>query len=577
MRKYLFFILLIAFGKNTTAQEKEVIAYLAEKSIPIHTVAPGDNFDDLQPLGKIWKGKRIIGAGEATHGSKEFTEVRHRLFKFLVTEMGFKTLAIEADYAAVRRVNEYVIYGKGTSLQALEAIGVWIYYTREWLSLLEWMSAFNAGKADADKIRCYGFDMQSERPALQSIAMQLKQFSPGDYAGKFKALETLEFTGKQLEPKDRSTINDLLISVQQYISTHGEKLLDSLGADGYATLRHDLDIVKQCLSQYETSDVYTAVGIRDKSMAANIKWIADQRPGNEGIFVWAHNGHISKDSSLSFLHWMGSYLKQYFGDSYYALGLSFNKGGFRASNYFAVVNFTTGPAEKGSSNELFASVGKPIFFVDIPTASRESKPAENFFQRRIAARNIGGLYVPGNDVPYYLQSPLGQYYDGILFIDEVNAAIPARQQFFGALGYMLDGKKYQGKIIRLTAKAINHHPPDTANLTITKLEANSQRRKFIDILEPAWKDYEIKDTITATTSNIMVTIGVTGQGGKICLDSVQLEVYNKNKWEPITASTAAGDLDDQKSGWRKININAQISIFHDDKNKSHPVICIRND
>ncbi len=570
-------MLLIAFGKKTTAQDKEVIAYLAEKSIPVHTVTPGDNFDDLQPLRKLWKDKRIIGAGEATHGSKEFTEVRHRLFKFLVTEMGFKTLAMEADYTAVRRANEYVMYGKGTSLQALEAIGSWTYYTREMLSLLEWMSAYNAGKADADKIRCYGFDMQSERPALQSIAMQLKQFSPKDYASKFTALETLKFTEKQYEPNGRSAINELLTSVQQYISMNGKVLPDSLGAEGYAVLRHDLDIVKQCLSQYETSDVYASMGIRDKSMAANIKWIAEQRPENEGIFVWAHNGHISKDSSLSFLHMMGSYLKQYFGDRYYALGLSFNKGGFRAFNYFSVVNFTTGPAQKGSSNEIFASVGKPIFFVDIPTAAQESKPAGKFFQRRIAARNIGALYVPGNDAPYYLQYPLAQYYDGILFIDEVNAAIPARPEFLAGLGYMLDGRKYQGKIIRLTAKAINHNPLDTGNLTITKLDVNSRSRKSIDILKPSWKDYEIKDTIPATTLTIMLTIAVTGQGGKICLDSVQLEVYNKNKWEPITAIAAAGDWDDHKSGWRKINMNSQISIFHDDKNKSHPVICIRND
>lgn len=49
------------------------------------------------------------------------------MLEFLVKEMGFKTFSIEADFAGTFAMNDYVVNGNGTALEALEemAIGVW--------------------------------------------------------------------------------------------------------------------------------------------------------------------------------------------------------------------------------------------------------------------------------------------------------------------------------------------------------------------------------------------------------------------------------------------------------------------
>ena len=60
---------------------------LKEMVYPLTTTKAGNGFEDLQPLKEILKDVNILGMGEATHGTKEFFEMKHRMFEFLVEEM----------------------------------------------------------------------------------------------------------------------------------------------------------------------------------------------------------------------------------------------------------------------------------------------------------------------------------------------------------------------------------------------------------------------------------------------------------------------------------------------------------
>ena len=52
------------------------------------------------PLKKIIGEARIVALGEATHGTHEFFQMKHRMLEFLVEEMGFNTFAMEAAWPA---------------------------------------------------------------------------------------------------------------------------------------------------------------------------------------------------------------------------------------------------------------------------------------------------------------------------------------------------------------------------------------------------------------------------------------------------------------------------------------------
>ena len=67
----------------------------------------------MQPLKKIVGDARVVSLGEATHGSREFFQFKHRMLEFLATEKGFTIFSIEANMPEAYRLNDYVLNGKG--------------------------------------------------------------------------------------------------------------------------------------------------------------------------------------------------------------------------------------------------------------------------------------------------------------------------------------------------------------------------------------------------------------------------------------------------------------------------------
>jgi erythromycin esterase-like protein len=66
---------------------------------------------------------RIVSLGEATHGSREFFQLKHRMLEFLASEMGFSIFSIEANLPETYRMNDYVLEGKGDPAQLLRSVG----------------------------------------------------------------------------------------------------------------------------------------------------------------------------------------------------------------------------------------------------------------------------------------------------------------------------------------------------------------------------------------------------------------------------------------------------------------------
>ncbi len=56
---------------------------------------------------------RIVSLGEATHGTREFFRMKHRMLEFLATEMRFSIFSIEANMPEAYRLNDYVLNGVG--------------------------------------------------------------------------------------------------------------------------------------------------------------------------------------------------------------------------------------------------------------------------------------------------------------------------------------------------------------------------------------------------------------------------------------------------------------------------------
>lgn len=157
----------------------EQTEWIKAHAIPLKTVVAGSGFDDLQPLKQIIGEARIVGLGEATHGTREHFQIKHRLLEFLVEEMGFSIFSIEASMPEAYRVDQYVSEGKGDPAQLIGGMYFWTWNTEEVLEMVKWMRAFN-GRQKAEgsprRVRFTGFDMQTPDVAMRHVESFVKEF-----------------------------------------------------------------------------------------------------------------------------------------------------------------------------------------------------------------------------------------------------------------------------------------------------------------------------------------------------------------------------------------------------------------
>lgn len=86
---------------------------------PLETVEPGHGFGDLQSLKDIVGDRRVVALGESPHGTREFFQLKHRIFEFLVREMGFTVMGMETTMPEAFALNHYVLTGEGDPARAL--------------------------------------------------------------------------------------------------------------------------------------------------------------------------------------------------------------------------------------------------------------------------------------------------------------------------------------------------------------------------------------------------------------------------------------------------------------------------
>lgn len=58
---------------------------------------------------------RVLALGEPTHGEDTLLDLRNRLFRQLVEEQGYRTIALESDCLRALTVDAYVTSGEGYS------------------------------------------------------------------------------------------------------------------------------------------------------------------------------------------------------------------------------------------------------------------------------------------------------------------------------------------------------------------------------------------------------------------------------------------------------------------------------
>lgn len=268
-------------------------------------------FDDARPAEPL--DGRVIGLGEATHGSREFTAIRARLTARLC-DRGVRGIALEAGAGSVVGLDRYVTSGTGRLADALDALPAF-WQTESFAAVCRWLRARNADRPSNERVRLYGVDVDA--PAVIRDAI-----GPADSLTTDASLpETISgaVPAEQLAAAER--VQARLADRLDEPSPDERYLLDALRAS------------TEWLQAGGASDSFepAAMATRDRVMARNTARLADRH----ALVVWAHNWHLKRGSFGGSAAWgdeptAGDRLADRFGDDYQAIGTDFVCGGFRA-------------------------------------------------------------------------------------------------------------------------------------------------------------------------------------------------------------------------------------------------------
>ena len=419
----------LAFSFDAPTQPRPsadtVVPWVKQKAARLNTVEAGQGLDDLSPLSAMVSGARVVGLGEATHGTREFFQLKHRMLEYLVEKEGFRVFAIEANLTEARRVNDYVLHGKGTAAEALAGLYFWTWNTEEVLAMIEWLRRYNLEPKHKQPVQFLGIDMQTTNVAWPNVARYLK--SVDSVYAKTLPVELGMITGATGAPAwaalsrdERKARRAALDAVVARLDAERASYTRKSSTQAWRSAREDARLVAQAATMLEAtgSERFRS---RDEAMAENLAWILAQEAKGTKVVLWAHNAHIAKSSPIVNL---GQRLASEHGRQYVAFGFVFAEGAFQAVDMTkgarGLREFSLGPAPEADVSTAFSRAGCELCIVDLRKAP--TGEVADWFAAPHPMRETGSVFSSEEAMTSPVR--LAQRFDAIVFVRVTTRARP---------------------------------------------------------------------------------------------------------------------------------------------------------
>ena len=416
--------------EELTEQQQRLIRELNDWLIPLGASPLEVTDNELSFLDQLSFAK-IVGLGEATHGTREFFRMKHRIFQYLVEHHNHKAFGFEADFAECVYLNNYVTKGEGYLWNLMRSkMHYWNLRTSEVKDLLYWMKNYNMGKNDEEKIHYFGFDCQFTDLQPYLIQEYLEPLLPGLWETAAPILGQVKYLSNDdyslMSEGNYNTIKSRLESLEDQYTANKDQLVANSSTSEYEITKQLFRTFRQAFivrySYFSSSNDNT--NWRDRFMAENALWIADFFGQDTKITLWAHNDNVAKNASYGAGGTMGYNLKTALGDLYQVVGFGFSRGelsaegtGNRAGMWFHEI---TAEPRYNSVNILLHNAAHPNFTFPLDAILNGSE-WDNWLTRPRPFLSIGSAF-NGNPDDYYKYPDLGKHYNWIIYFDTTNAS-----------------------------------------------------------------------------------------------------------------------------------------------------------
>lgn len=407
----------------------EAAGWLRPRSAPIPLSGLLSTADPLPPFDDLAASARIIGLGEATHGSREFGDLRLSLVRRLVERHGYRLIAIEDSASRWRAVEAY-LGGDAATPGGVPLEWGWIG-RRPRRELLEWARQWNLDHPK-DRIRIVGVDPQDNRPGIEQLGRFLEQAYGPDVGTEWRVqAEELVAADEQTDIFGYSGVGGTLRQFLQHIAFQ-------LAADGpLLRTRFGDRIYEQAMEAARDVAAFADFNSRDGTISHSRDWYmalgilrAIEEGSSPKTIFWAHNAHVSVASDQR--NTTGAMLKRVFGCGYGGVATTFGQGAFIAlvpqdpENRLAA---TTLPAASDESLERVLADVRPGAHLSAWPCRKDPDRVPEWLRAERPLRSVGGLWSP--DAPAsisYAPAGVTAAFDAIAYFPRVTAEdIPVKR------------------------------------------------------------------------------------------------------------------------------------------------------
>jgi len=330
---------------------------------------------------------RVIGLGEATHGTAEMATARATLTFELIRRADVQLLLFEFDAILAQPIDDYVTGGKVDLEKAVAGLGFWITDTYEVLHFFQDLRAYNA--TARKKVHVWGVDLQDTKPPVSLLLANERalKLTADDKALLEEIGEKRGAPIRKLTPARRAALDALLARLAKPRSSSQADLRIAVAARS---------LVAQ--AGYFEGDTAGLYGTRRDAGMANLASYLVAQTGAPRTCIWAHAGHISRERDAGEPA-LGKHLAAVPAHHYYPIGFYLYEGSVRAWDAVGAIGVISHPIPRAANHMVEGAVMAATRTPDIAwlPVSGFSPALRTWTETPRYLREVGAIYIDEED------------------------------------------------------------------------------------------------------------------------------------------------------------------------------------